>query len=148
MEKLKLVVPIRRQENSAFKHIHNYDPEKVEKIKVKDDVNRLSCVKELANIGNDLNDLVKKIKIRRYIGLIYQITILKIHLSRLLGKVRNKKKVRILNFHMVQRHSHKKTDIHFGSAQNQNSPPKSPNRMDLKMLPRKPNNQYFHEGGV
>ncbi|POM83839.1 hypothetical protein CmeUKMEL1_09400 [Cryptosporidium meleagridis] len=148
MEKLKLVVPIRRQENSTFKHIHSYDPEKVEKIKIKDDINRLSCVKELTNIGNDLNNLVKKIKVRRYINLMYQITILKIHLSRLLSKVKNKKKARILNFHMVQRHSLKKTDIHFGSVQNQNSPPKSPNRMNLKMLPRKPNNQYFHKGGV
>ncbi|KAH8583034.1 uncharacterized protein ELE39_003065 [Cryptosporidium sp. chipmunk genotype I] len=125
MEKVKLVVPLRRHENSALRQLNNYDPEKLEKIKVKDDINRLNHVKELASIDNDLKDLVRKIKVRKYISLIYQITILKIHLSKLLSKVRSTRKARMLNFHMVQRHLHKKTDFHSGLVQNQNSLSKS-----------------------
>ncbi|OII71420.1 uncharacterized protein cubi_00798 [Cryptosporidium ubiquitum] len=148
MEKAKLVVPVRKLENSASNQLHGYDPEKLEKIKVKDDVNRLNHVKELINIDNDLKNLVKKVKIRRYIGLMYQITILKIYLSRHLAKLRNAKKVNILNSHIVQHHSYKKIDFNASLAQNQNLPSKSPNRMGLKMLPRTSKNQHFHKGGV
>ncbi|KAJ1607052.1 hypothetical protein OJ253_2517 [Cryptosporidium canis] len=64
MERAKLVVPVRRLENSACKLSNAYDPERVEKIKTREDVNRFSHVKELASIESDLKDLVRRIKVR------------------------------------------------------------------------------------
>lgn len=148
MEKVKLVVPIRRLENLASNQLQSYDPEKIERIKVKDDINRLIHIKELTNINNDLNSLVKKIKIRNYISLMYQISILKIYLNRFLGKLKNTKKSKIQSFYEIQNHSNKKIDFNINLVQNQNLPFRSSNKIDLKMLQRTSKNQYFHKGGV
>lgn len=147
MERTKLTVPVRRLEHSACRLVDGYDVEKVERIKIRDNVSQFSHVKELASIDDDLRSMVRKIKTRRNLGLVYQVVILKVYLGRFLAKVRSLRKARILSSHMAERHSHRKADLHLCLVENQNSASKSSNRMDLRMLPRVFKNQYFRKGG-
>ncbi|KAF7457120.1 hypothetical protein HWI79_2356 [Cryptosporidium felis] len=143
MKREKLVVPIRRLEEQPHASLCRYDSRKVEQIKVRDEVSRLVHVKELEKIDNDLKQFVKRLKSRRLIGLIYQVSILKIHLSRLLRDIRGKKRAHILGGHIKERHLHLPADLHGGLHQNQNLRLKSQNVAFPKRLPRDFKSQSF-----
>ncbi|KAK6590960.1 hypothetical protein RS030_111969 [Cryptosporidium xiaoi] len=108
----KLVVPTRRGVVEGGKDsLLGYDRTQMEKIIARDRINMLEQVKELDKIDKDLTNIVRRIKSRKYIDLIYQIAILKVHLKKFSNSVVNKWKTEKLMNNIKKNNDNNYTDI-------------------------------------
>ena len=150
----KLVVPRRQQvveekvigiENTNLKStLKNYTNSQIERIKVRDQIGRLERIKELDTINRDLNILVRKIKTKKYINLMYRVSILKIYLRKhsrfLMNDLKTKECVdRLENTNMK----------HLDTSKNRNEPLSMRMKLHLSYLRKTENaTSNFTQGGV
>ncbi|KAH8741454.1 hypothetical protein FG386_002408 [Cryptosporidium ryanae] len=85
-----LMVPTRRGAARANDEtLSSYDKTQMERIRARDQINRLEQVRELNRIDEELSEIVRRIKSRKNIDLVYRVTILKVHLRRFLESATN-----------------------------------------------------------
>ncbi|KAH7648789.1 hypothetical protein FG379_002259 [Cryptosporidium bovis] len=108
----KLVIPTRRGVVEGGKDsLLGYDKTQMEKIRARDRINMLEQMKELDKIDKDLTNIVRRIKSRKYIDLIYRIAILKVHLKKFSNSVVNKLKTKKLMNNLRKNNNNNYTGI-------------------------------------